>query len=124
MKRATRPNITIICNDFKFQSTPSVKRATAIVRGHHIQHPISIHTLCEEGDLMNRQYNQNIKFQSTPSVKRATKHGSTTTTRTAISIHTLCEEGDIGVTTTQRMLQSISIHTLCEEGDNIQNRND
>ena len=55
-----------------FQSTPSVKRATALSLYLVVFFCISIHTLCEEGDIYKMFYNFEI----------------------VISIHTLCEEGD------------------------------
>ncbi len=57
----------------KFQSTPSVKRATELITCYYQAKKISIHALCEEGDPdeLERVYKQHI-FQSTPSVKRAT----------------------------------------------------
>ena len=56
-----------------FQSTPSVKRVTALlVQGLRVHH----------------------LFQSTPSVKRVTETYLYSDTYNKISIHTLCEEGD------------------------------
>ena len=56
---------------------------------------ISIHTLCEEGDVQ-RFFLTNFyhAFQSTPSVKRATGLCCFSCCCRQISIHTLCEEGD------------------------------
>ena len=148
----------------QFQSTPSVKRATSSVvilllsvfyfnphplwRGRrdlplpgNPKIPISIHTLCEEGDPMAgihssyRPTNFNPhplwrgrlvqkllnctsgQFQSTPSVKRATYNFNSNKERYIISIHTLCEEGDAWLVTKKLEENPISIHTLCEEGD-------
>ena len=71
-----RPNIAIICYNFKFQSTPSVKRATFTNAKDYVSaNEISIHTLCEEGD---GQAYDNFTIPK------------------EISIHTLCEEGDGG----------------------------
>ena len=57
---------------------------------------ISIHTLCEEGDfLLIFLIILFARFQSTPSVKRATKEATEEAEEVRISIHTLCEEGDI-----------------------------
>ena len=55
---------------------------------------ISIHALCEEGDLLHRQDHPPDQ----------------------ISIHALCEEGDVSATSGEQT-RSISIHALCEEGD-------
>ena len=101
---------------------------------------ISIHTLCEEGDLLYLctiifmvNFNPHplwrgrhffifwavavLLFQSTPSVKRATGYVYNNITGSLISIHTLCEEGDQLAISVILSLISISIHTLCEEGD-------
>ena len=56
-----------------FQSTPSVKRVTTCWRGGNVCDYISIHTLCEEGDILNILLKKDE----------------------IISIHTLCEEGDM-----------------------------
>ena len=55
---------------------------------------ISIHALCEEGDLDQQQ-------------KRKSQ---------SISIHALCEEGDV-IRFKLSDGEKISIHALCEEGD-------
>ena len=140
MKRATVLFYYYYFYCYLFQSTPSVKRATYVHIDfcHHLSyfnpHPlwrgrrqklidkgipdkISIHTLCEEGDLRKLllkvqvlHFNphplwrgrQVLKvlgyflpiFQSTPSVKRATHGGGGHYRYPSISIHTLCEEGD------------------------------
>ena len=60
----------------------------------HCQLCISIHALCEEGDLDADSDTFYIK----------------------ISIHALCEEGDTERLTRQN-ISMISIHALCEEGD-------
>ena len=57
----------------RFQSTPSVKRATLFIFIFFLSIGISIHTLCEEGD-----NNSSILVDL----------------GNVISIHTLCEEGD------------------------------
>ena len=56
---------------------------------------ISIHALCEEGDL---------------------SFSSSNWASIAISIHALCEEGDFKLKT-YLDVSVISIHALCEEGD-------
>ena len=79
-----------------FQSTPSVKRVTALSLYFVVFFCISIHTLCEEGDAIER-----LKAFEPE----------------AISIHTLCEEGDYNKEDVELDIPIISIHTLCEEGD-------
>ena len=57
----------------KFQSTPSVGRATRALKVAEIPQRISIHALRGEGDLIPLWLGLNpYKFQSTPSVGRAT----------------------------------------------------
>ena len=100
---------------------------------------ISIHALCEEGDLRCAEsaeaqtdfyprplrggrpigvetHRQVTEFLSTPSARRATYFIRDRFKELEISIHALCEEGD-----TQRrsvpVQLGISIHALCEEGD-------
>ena len=58
---------------FRFLSTPSARRATYYNKLYIISENISIHALCEEGDLL---------------------HGREQHHRRRISIHALCEEGD------------------------------
>ena len=74
MKRATTTKVEFAKLD-KFQSTPSVKRATAEFIMYKPPAVISIHALREEGDTGKRKVADITKiFQSTPSVKRATAH--------------------------------------------------
>ena len=56
---------------------------------------ISIHALCEEGDpyIQPRSYDE-ILFLSTPSARRATAVQCAVAVQPDISIHALCEEGD------------------------------
>ena len=105
---------------------------------------ISIHALCEEGDLMvirvpprysdfyprplrgGRQTSKNLTaeaytFLSTPSARRATDFYYPVFANLGISIHALCEEGDRWIHC-PRWAQAISIHALCEEGDKTGNR--
>ena len=60
---------TRLSGHVKFQSTPSVKRATGAEKNYKKVSPISIHTLCEEGD---ESVDKILEFKE-------------------ISIHTLCE---------------------------------
>ena len=56
---------------------------------------ISIHALCEEGDLSRLIGTFLISiFLSTPSARRATKIARDRAEEMEISIHALCEEGD------------------------------
>ena len=57
---------------------------------------ISIHALCEEGDVMDNAYQTLLgQFLSTPSARRATNCDAENCAHQAISIHALCEEGDL-----------------------------
>ena len=56
---------------------------------------ISIHALCEEGDVSMPSWGRRIKtFLSTPSARRATGGRQRDGADQRISIHALCEEGD------------------------------
>ena len=148
----------------QFLSTPSARRATRAkacnracresdfyprpLRGGRqdqpCRHPhpqgISIHALCEEGDL--KAWENSLRkgvFLSTPSARRATKVHGPDRGAEAISIHALCEEGDdtakrfaekhnlfLSTPSARRATPAflplfrplgISIHALCEEGD-------
>ena len=78
---------------------------------------ISIHALCEEGDpFVTGRSTVLMLFLSTPSARRATAAPMKPSGTGSISIHALCEEGDPDFQPgTERYV--ISIHALCEEGD-------
>ena len=94
----------------EFLSTPSARRATYSMDKNKMSMMISIHALCEEGDLL---------------------HAVDKLRLLVISIHALCEEGDAraasiavrasGFLSTPWCVpcsqRCISIHALCEEGD-------
>ena len=95
MRRATSWYYFIQTCDCVFQSTLSMRRATA-----------SFLTLsCNE------------IFQSTLSMRRATEHDATWQHRQCISIHALHEESDYATAIAQIQEQIISIHALHEESD-------
>ena len=79
-----------------FQSTLSMRRATACQRSRIGRQQISIHALHEESDpAMRPEFVTSATFQSTLSMRRATRvarasHGKPT----VISIHALHEESD------------------------------
>ena len=59
--------------DAEFLSTPSARRATYFKSADYIPQKISIHALCEEGDLFDgNQQALCHRFLSTPSARRAT----------------------------------------------------
>ena len=123
----------------EFLSTPSARRATRFHPEPCHRQRISIHALCEEGDIVRAgiapccqisihalceegdavaqdAVEASVEFLSTPSARRATPQPRSPGSISSISIHALCEEGDYGPGH-QRPDQSISIHALCEEGD-------
>ena len=122
-----------------FLSTPSARRATDLIEQYNLTSEISIHALCEEGDLRpapqpayrSHFYPRPLRggrrsttstsgaftiFLSTPSARRATAETRTLPRLFRISIHALCEEGDKNLGRAI-VRQFISIHALCEEGD-------
>ena len=123
----------------QFLSTPSARRATIRSSKQYFLSVISIHALCEEGDIhmdvssffagrflstpsARRATLSEVRpgvfdiFLSTPSARRATAAGPAAGRWAKISIHALCEEGDADTGVGQHR-RSISIHALCEEGD-------
>ena len=101
----------------KFQSTPSVGRATISSNKIRLFSIISIHALRGEGDnCQQEKYNRNKKFQSTPSVGRATRDGS------EIKVFKIFQSTpSVGRATLRaaitKMDEDISIHALRGEGD-------
>ena len=87
--------LTKVGSWIEFQSTPSARRATALINGVRAEVIISIHALREEGDgvLVADDILHDL-FQSTPSARRATSGCSLNTRSSSISIHALREEGD------------------------------
>ena len=60
-------------NDLVFLSTPSARRATTNKQSYGIMQIISIHALCEEGDILWDHFKRFMgEFLSTPSARRAT----------------------------------------------------
>ena len=117
-RRATARSWAGLSTACTFLSTPSARRATATAPGRPSgktyfyprplrggRHPedgdlvhvdeISIHALCEEGDVrLVRRYPSMRLFLSTPSARRATAAFHKVFPVKVISIHALCEEGD------------------------------
>ena len=125
----------------RFQSTPSVGRATVQGRCGGMRGSISIPALRGEGDdppanappkqlyfnprppwggrpALIRCEQINAEFQSTPSVGRATRRRITTAPNITISIHALRGEGDPRRCFIATASTNISIHALRGEGDN------
>ena len=89
-----RPAISLPLST-RFQSTPSVGRATINMPSFAERLNISIHALRGEGDEVYYKHKSATgKFQSTPSVGRATRQLLGGRKRHAISIHALRGEGD------------------------------
>ena len=80
-----------------FLSTPSARRATAVLRQRYSLCEISIHALREEGDdILTPPDSAGALFLSTPSARRATLTSfHFCVTLVLISIHALREEGDV-----------------------------
>ena len=130
----------IIASSMLFLSTLSLRRATTIPRGGHINkanfYPrspcgerqalglpgwlrtlISIHALLAESDLLhtNKRYTKN-KFLSTLSLRRATLRVLDGSKSSIISIHALLAESDDDILAGVNELL-ISIHALLAESD-------
>ena len=126
----------------QFLSTPSARRATLLPSMAARARAISIHALCEEGDVSHMtSYVNALHFYPRP--LRGGRPGSVAARSTwehfyprplrggrllgvvhvraqiGISIHALCEEGDPHPDA-QVQSGKISIHALCEEGDRHQ----
>ncbi len=103
---------------FRFQSTPSVGRATTSAGCNRVVECISIHALRGEGDFFSSPvYLIGGKFQSTPSVGRATLSALLIHETVVISIHALRGEGDLESKNIDIDVMVISIHALRGEGD-------
>ena len=78
---------------------------------------ISIHALCEEGDIWERTEERTDEYFYPRPLRGGRLPGFFLASETGkISIHALCEEGD-SATGWANMAVGISIHALCEEGD-------
>ena len=100
-----------------FQSTPSVGRATIRLSDSRRQRFISIHALRGEGDLSARWSRpRSSHFNPRPPWGGRQQVGETTNIRRYISIHALRGEGDIE-TVMSDSRYVISIHALRGEGD-------
>ena len=78
-----------------FQSTPSVKRVTLKLNSSQKIFFISIHTLCEEGDIsLLETISDIVNFNPHPLWRGWRGDFPADVKNGVISIHTLCEEGD------------------------------
>ena len=100
-----------------FQSTLSVRRATALHAIARKANGISIHALRKESDQaqLGTQY-ASAQFQSTLSVRRATRGLREHHRDALISIHALRKESD-AVFQLREPFDCISIHALRKESD-------
>ena len=102
---------------YTFQSTPSLRKVTAVIQDSANIVVISIHTFLTEGDVLYRfplcvsmisihtfltegdecnvaVTSCNTEFQSTPSLRKVTLSWALESMLTVISIHTFLTEGD------------------------------
>ena len=139
--RGGRLHLDVICKSFfAFLSTPSARRATRNGHRHSQKLEISIHALCEEGDLQSSTSKTEIlRFLSTPSARRATflsvvllyhnfyfyprplrggrPSDTTTLTNRALFLSTPSARRATTSALPSPQKSGISIHALCEEGD-------
>ena len=124
----------------EFLSTPSARRATVMLtfkasapdnfyprplRGGRPcrrqrcrwRGQISIHALCEEGDLLHPAARRLLRISIHALCEEGDLRPKVHDPRRAISIHALCEEGDVNTGNKEEEKDHISIHALCEEGD-------
>ena len=79
-----------------FLSTPSARRATAVLRAELERDVISIHALCEEGDaILSESIRERDNFYPRPLRGGRRRFERISARICTISIHALCEEGDI-----------------------------
>ena len=86
--------MTVNASSSRFQSTLSVRRATAADGDWRDGDVISIHALRKESDQTERSGSVEILFQSTLSVRRATNADEPVWKLLVISIHALRKESD------------------------------
>ena len=78
-----------------FLSTPSARRATAVLQAPERTWMISIHALCEEGDLTYPPLVSNEKYFYPRPLRGGRRMALPSSSYSVgISIHALCEEGD------------------------------
>ena len=100
-----------------FLSTPSARRATDSQVELRQRHPISIHALREEGDVLRlRPPEERALFLSTPSARRATAYCTYNST-TGIFLSTPSARRATLSESARFAVYRISIHALREEGD-------
>ena len=117
-RRATRQPEGWIYSDKDFYPRPLRVGRPVLFVEKSLFHEISIHALCEEGDIFTSSMTSTPSiFLSTPSARRATDVPVIFHRIGRISIHALCEEGDPPTAVEMSSRCSISIHALCEEGD-------
>ncbi len=82
----------------EFQSTPSLRKATAAALFQAAAEAVSIHAFLEEGDdLRGDAWLFGTPFQSTPSLRKATSSQCASMLLWNVSIHAFLEEGDAAI---------------------------
>ena len=101
-----------------FLSTPSARRATNIETSFYQGTQISIHALCEEGDLSRMTDENSVStFLSTPSARRATLPPQPRGMARGNFYPRPLRGGRRDYYLDRGLAKIISIHALCEEGD-------
>ena len=144
---ARRATYVILCapSAVKFLSTPSARRATTGRLPGQADQTISIHALCEEGDICPVVVSYRlVRFLSTPSARRATSASCAKISvlgnfyprplrggRRSPATHARPSREFLSTPSARRATsvlssllssRTISIHALCEEGDIRRNR--
>ena len=109
-----------------FQSTLSVRRATAVAWRFHDLRYISIHALRKESDACALMYSTDSIFQSTLSVRRATYYFLLAFRIPVISIHALRKESDATTTrksnSTAKFQSTLSVRRATKKWDDADTR--
>ena len=102
--------------DAKFQSTPSLRRATGTLHMFVFAGTVSIHALLAESDLERMTPSGvSVKFQSTPSLRRATYAGDQKMPCIKVSIHALLAESDVQCVHVSRYQKGFNPRPPCGE---------
>ena len=118
MKRATRVVTDVVTCSSDFNPHPLWRGRHEIYKEISGSFAISIHTLCEEGDMfLLVAFVFHFLFQSTPSVKRATTTVVLIKTQYPFQSTPSVKRATCIKSCQTWKKEKISIHTLCEEGD-------
>ena len=98
----------------RFQSTPSLRKATERITTMRLQLVISIHTFLAEGDRTHGLcYQLTYQYQSTPTLRKATNSVPCFIPVTIITIHTFLAEGDANLTAYRMEQLDFNPHLPC-----------